>query len=97
MIEIYPIMMAHILEGFEETVQTSINDEATFIIVIFVTVILYTIFIYLKPLKDFQKVDIGRRKILKIVPVAVIQENKALKFYLMQDFKTEVEGIKNQL
>jgi len=97
MIDIYPIMMEHIVANFKVTVKNSQSNEKDWIITIFITVLIYTIFLYLKPLKDFQKVDVGRRKILKIIPVSVIHENKALKFYLMQDFKAEVEDIKNKL
>ena len=95
--DIYPVMISHILENFTEEVSSSKQDEATFIAIIFVTVIVYTGFMYLKPLKDFRRVDIGRRKVLKIVPASISQENKALKFYLMQDFKAEIEEIKNTL
>ena len=95
--EIYPIMMGHVLENFESTVESSRRNEVIFIVVIFVAVIGYTVFLYLTPLKDFQRVDIGRRKILKIIPVGILQENKALKFYLIQDFKNEIDDIKNSL
>jgi len=67
------------------------------VIGIYLAISIYTVFLYLKPLKDFQKVDIGRRKILKIIPVNVFQENKALKFYLLQDFTNEIEEIKSVL
>lgn len=95
--DIYPVMISHVLEDFYGTVEASKDDEVRYIVAIFATVIAYVVFICVKPLRCLRKVDLGRRKILKIIPVNIIQENKALKFYLMQDFKAEIEQIKNSL
>jgi len=97
MIDIYPIMISHVFGTFEDKVESSIIEEVIFIVVIFVGVLMYSTFLYVKPMRDFEIVDIGRRKVLKIIPVGIVQENKALKFYLIQDFSNEIEDIKNTL
>jgi len=93
--KIYPYLITHVLEKFAKTTESSKHDELTFFIIILVLITVYAAFIFWKPLKDLRKTDIGRRKVIKIIPLHIMQENKGFKFYLMQDFKKEVDDIRS--
>jgi len=94
---IYPLMIAHIIKQFASTVQGAVENEETFFVIICAAIAVYALFIYFKPLRGLKKVDLGRRKILRIIPFHLVQENKALKYYLIQDFKKEIEDIRSVL
>jgi len=94
---IYPILISHVLGVFEnqehkaEFLQMMINIGFCLVSIV------YLIFLFKKPLKELRRIDLGRRKVLKIIPFHIFQENKALKFYLLQNFRKEIDNVKNIL
>jgi len=94
---VYPYIIAHVLGKLANQINTAKRNELWFCLAGCLTTIVFLIYICVKPLKYMKRVDLARRRILKVVPLQMIQENKALKFYLVQDFKKEIDSIKNIL
>jgi len=94
---IYPFLISHVLNRFASQINDAEYHEIWFCLTACLFIIIYMIFVFAKPLKDLKRIDLGRRKILKVMPLQMIQDNKALKFYLTQDFKKEIESIQNIL
>ena len=97
LVKIYPDLISRVLVYFSEQIDLAEEVELITGLIVCFAVVLFIFFALLKPVKDLEKVDLGRRKILKVLPFQMIQENKALKFYLIQDFKKEIENVKNIL
>jgi len=95
--EIYPILISHVVDNLEIKKEEAEHDERVFCASICLSIFVYTVFIFMKPIQDLRKVDLGIRKILKLLPFQLFQENKALKFYLVQEFKKDIGNIKNIL
>jgi len=93
--DIYPFLIQHVVDKFTDTTDSAKSDEIKFFVVICLVIAMFAGYIFWKPLKDMRKADIGRRKILKIIPLHILQENKGFKFYLMQDFKREIDDIRS--
>ena len=97
LVEIYPILITHVVGTFEIKKGEAEHNEMIFAVITCLLITVYTVFVFLKPIRDLRKIDLGRRKILKLLPFHLFQENKTLKFYLVQNFKKEIGGVKNIL
>lgn len=77
---------------------TKINDQQTEGLLLFAMLLVglgvTTVVIQLVTINRFRKIDVGIRMILKLVPLYMIQENRLLGFYLKNEFKKELEDIK---
>jgi len=94
---VYPLLTTYIFEHFQEEIKTTSRSDLAFFSAICGGFVFFAIFIYLVPAKRFGIIDSQRRRLFKIIPYSMIQENKALKFYLIQNYPKEIESIKNVL
>jgi len=53
-----------------------------------------TLIIQIVTITRLREIDVGIRKILKILPFSMIQENRLLGFYLKNEFKKELDDVK---
>ena len=86
----YPLLVNHILEGFNTLAEQSLKQELTFFIAMCVYNFGSVLFMHLVPFKKLRKVDLLRRKIIKIVPYHMIKESRIMSFYLKNEFSREV-------
>ena len=93
----YRFLIDHILEKFDIIVHDTLNNERSYFIGVCLTIFLSKVFIYFVLIKKLVRIDLTRRKILKIIPFDVLQDNKILVYYLQNSFGREVENIKNLL
>ena len=54
-------------------------------------------FVHFVPVKLLKRADIGRRKILKVIPDGIFRESKALRYYIINDFKSDAGQLKDLL
>ena len=90
-------MIDHVMGKLEKIVDTSLNEEITYFVIIVVAIVVYGVFVRIKCLEDLKRTDLGRRKILKIMPYEILQDNKAFIFYLIKNFRKETQDIKNSI
>jgi len=93
----YPALRAHVLEILEEKVKKANDEQREFLGVISGIILVYAGFLYLLPLRRFRELDLARRRVLKMIPHQIIQENRMFSYYLVRDFGNEVDRIKNIL
>ena len=91
----YPFMVQQTLRIFHSRVKETLEEEKIYFIGVCVTILAATIVIYFISINKLKNADLGRRKILKIIPFSVFQENRTLSYYLRVHFSKEVETIKN--
>jgi len=94
---IYPFIIKWIFVQFNKEIDNSSQSNLMFFIAISICLIGFAIFVNFVPVRRLVSVDSERRKVFKIIPYSMIQENKALKFYLIQNYPKETESIKNVL
>ena len=92
--EIYPAIVNHIVSNLNQKANSTLNRGAGFFVAIIVFALIYQLFIYMVPIRRLSKIDNGRRMVLKVIPYNIIEESKVLNFYLVNEFKHEVAGIK---
>jgi len=94
---IYPFLIDYIFDNFSKEVDDSSVSDLVFFLAVCFALIAFTIFVWRVPVKKLGLIDSERRKVFKIIPLSMIQENKALKYYLIQNYPKEMESIKNVL
>ena len=93
----YPQMVNQTMYNFDIRADRAEKKELTYFMTICGIIGFAVFFLYLIPLRMLKKVDVSRRKILKIIPFNIIQENKVLGYYIQTNFDKEVRGIRNLL
>ena len=82
---------AFLSEHVRVITQTQIDDffqrQVYLFAGIIIALVVSAIAVYVLSVRKFKFVDMGRGRILKIIPYKMISENKALEFYLSRDFK----------
>ena len=87
----YPIIVNHILDGFSSLVETLLQQELELFVATLAYALIYVLFVHLVMFRKFQRVDLLRRKIIKIVPYYMIEECRIMSFYIKNEFPREVE------
>jgi len=95
--EIYPYLIDYVVEKFDTIVVQSKSARTTYFLMIYLATILFALFLKEVPLKKLRRIEHIRRKVLKIIPYSVIQENRIMSFYIVRTYQNEVESIKNLL
>ena len=90
----YPRLIRRIRTGFEDEVSKSLQRELEYFFAVLSVAIVYLLFIYFVPVRRLKRADSSRRKILKVIPLKMIQENKIFSWYLINEFQSEVPSIK---
>ena len=90
----YEYLRDFLIADFNKKIEDQQMEGLLLFVMLLVGLGLTTGVIQLVTINKFRKVDIGIRKILKLVPLSMIQENRLLGFYLKNEFKKELEDIK---
>jgi len=90
----YKFLKTYLLNDFNNQVDNQRSQSLILFIVILVSLVVSTIMIQLVTINRFKKIDVGIRKILKLIPFSMVQENKLLGFYLKNEFKKELDDFK---
>ena len=85
----YPLLVGHILEGFDVLVERELKHELIFFVAIIVYTFISVLLMHFVSFKKLQGVDLLRRKIIKIVPYQMV-EDRIMSFYLKNEFPKEV-------
>ena len=91
---IYPVILDHLFADFKVVVDRSLKRELEYFFGVLPTIIIYLVFIYFVPVRRLQRADFSRRKVLKIIPLRMIQENRIFSWYLVNEFQNEVPSIR---
>ena len=91
MYELYDVLSNHLIDSFVKRAEDQKNlSVKTFWINVVVTLVAMFL-IRVIVLKKLRGLDIGIRRILRLIPYRVIEENKVMSFYLVKTFGKEVE------
>ena len=94
--DVYQVLAEHFLDMFEVAVASDLSSNSYHfkwnVFVILVTAILIRVFV----LTRFKEVDIGVRKILRVIPYQIIEDQKAFMQYLKREFKEELDKHKGK-
>ena len=93
----FKFLVDHILAKFERVIDNTLENERIYFGAVCATIAISMIYIYFVLIKKLKRIDFARRKILKIIPFDVVQQNKILSYYLRNSFRKEVDEIKNIL
>ena len=95
--ELYDVLVDHLADNFIQKAQQQ-KDQAQkmFFINVFVT-LFAMLLIRAIVLKRLRGLDIGIRRILRIIPYKIIEENKVMSFYLVRTFGKELEVLRRLL
>jgi len=92
----YDFLTRYLMSKFEKEVDNQKDACLSFFLGMLAFAIISTVILQLSTIKRFGVIDRMIRRVLRIVPYEIILENKVFGFYLTQEFKNEVEGIKLQ-
>jgi len=92
--EAYEFLRTYLVDSFNKKIEDQKGESLTIFIIILVALAGSTGIIQIITIARLKEIDIGIRKILKIIPFAMIQENRLLGFYLKNEFKKELDDIK---
>jgi len=90
----YEFLRTFLVNSFNEKIASQQSQSLTIFIIILVALVVSTLIIQLFTLTKLREIDVGIRKILKIIPFSMIQENRLLGFYLKNEFKKELDDVK---
>ena len=92
--DIYPRLVQNIILKLNHKANSTLEGGFGFFVAIVIFALAYQFVIYVLPIRKLSEMDNGRRIVLKLIPYNIIEENKVLNFYLVNEYKHEVEGIK---
>jgi len=92
--EAYEFLRTYLVDNFNTKINDQKRESLTIFIIILVALGVSTGIIQIITIAKLKEIDIGIRKILKIIPFTMIQENRLLGFYLKNEFKKEIDDIK---
>ena len=94
--DVYQVLAEHFLDMFKTAVQSDLSANSYHfkwnVSVILISAILIRVFV----LTRFKEVDIGVRKILRVIPYQVIEDQKAFLQYLKREFKEDLDKYKGK-
>ena len=85
----YDFLNDHLFILSEEKIEHFKSSQRIFFVCILLSIALAFIMIFFFSIKKYKEVDMGRGRILKMIPYNIIQDNRALDFYLKRDFTTK--------
>jgi len=85
----YQFLGDHLLANSKAKVDDFRSNQKVYFIATLVTTVLAGFVTYFYAIRKFKYLDMGRGKILKMLPYNMITENKALDFYLKREFKNK--------
>ena len=91
--EIYPAIVNHIVSNLNKKANSTLDRGVGFFVAIILFALAYQLFIYILPIRKLSEMDNGRRMVLKTIPYNIIEESKILNFYLVNEFRHEVQGM----
>ena len=87
--DVHDYLANYLVEQFVDTAQTMKQDAFRIFYINIVVTLAAMALIRIIVLKKLQRLDIGIRRILRIIPYKIIQENKVMSFYLNRVFNNE--------
>jgi len=90
----YEFLRTYLVDSFNEKIDSQKSQSLTIFIIILVALVVSTCIIQIVTITRLREIDVGIRKILKILPFSMIQENRLLGFYLKNEFKKELDDVK---
>ena len=94
---IFFVLINHIIADFSDRLESALHQKVVLAFAIYGVALGYMLYLYFLPIKRLKMCDLARRKIIKIIPYHIIQENKIIAFYLVKDFSKEAEEIRTLL
>ena len=91
----FPVIIDYLMAKFNSLIAWNLERQNKVSIVAYVLTVVFSIFIYFVPIRIFKKSDLNRRKILRVVPIHILHENKFLFYYILGDFKDEARKLKS--
>ena len=92
--EAYEFLRSYLVDDFNNKIDSQKSESLTIFIILLIALALSTGIIQIITIAKLKDIDIGIRKILKLIPFTMIQENRLLGFYLKNEFKKELDDIK---
>jgi len=90
----YDFLKGYLFDLFIEQAKKEIIDSKVRFILYLLALVISPILIQVFSINKFQKFDIGIRKILKVISMNLIIHNKNFGFYLKNEFKKELEEVR---
>ena len=92
--DLYDYLANHLIDTFVQRAEEQKNQAVKLFYINVVVTLLTMILIRMIVLKKLRALDIGIRRILRIIPYKIIEENKVMSFYLVKTFGKEVDILK---
>jgi len=92
--DVYDSLTAHLLDSFMETAAEKETDTLQMFYVNLVALLVAMLLIRVVVLTRLQRLDLGIRRILRIIPYKIIEENKVMSCYLAIAFQNELKVLK---
>jgi len=89
----YDFLNDYLMNMSTDMVEVFKQRQNIFFLSILVSVFIAFTVVYFCSIKKYKYVDMGRGKILKMIPYNIIQDNRALEFYLNKDFSAKKYNI----
>ena len=89
--DVYQVLADHFLEHFQEAVSEDLSRNGSHFRFNVAVILVSAFFIRALVLVKFKEVDIGIRKILRVIPYQIIEDQKAFMQYLKREFHDELE------
>jgi len=89
--DVYQALAEHFLGHFHEAVHEDLSTSTTRFSINVSVILVLALIIRGLVLAKFKDVDIGIRKILRLIPYQIIEDQKAFMQYLKREFKDELE------
>jgi len=91
--DIYQTLAEHFLDLFKRAIYMNLSDDSYHLTINVLVIVLSTILIRIFVLTKYKEVDIAIRKILRLIPYQIIEDNKIFMHYLKREFKDELNGV----
>jgi len=89
----YDFLNDHLISIMDDKVEKFKVKQDVFFGSMIGSIALSFIMVYFFSIKKYRYVDMGRGKILKMIPYSIIQDNRAIEFYLNKDFEAKKYNI----
>jgi len=92
----YDFLTEYLMKSFEKEVEVQKKACLMLFLGMLAFAVISTGILQFSTIKRFGVIDKMIRRVLRIVPYEIVVENKVFGYYLIQEFKHEVEGLKLQ-
>ena len=93
--QLYDLLAAHLTDNFVDKAQERIDVALKVFYINVAMTLLAMVLIRMIVLQKLRGLDLGIRRILRILPYKIIEENKVMSFYLFRTFGKELEVLKH--